>query len=670
MSAPPSRVRARLARVLVAIGALTLVVIAGSPAATQQAESRIDLVAQTTFVTAEPVVFDLRITGDLTDRRLNVRVFEPVNDHEALAQLWLDPPSDGIAVRISDFDITDLDAITVGNDVVSITLPDEEIGESLRSEVGALPVVIELLEEDDTVVASLVTAVIVEDGGRSSRVEFGFVADGRSPLAHGTDGSISVDPVLVVDRIAAALEAAPAPTLVSFTPETLTALADPGTDGGLSAIDSIRTLLETHEVPLTPWVELDEEAWRRAGEADRVFAQYATGQAVVEDFLGLTPTSLVHFDADTNADTLSLLRSVGITGGVVEPEQVDPLDLERADNRPIEVLDANEVTMPVLVIDREFETSLAGLDPELVAQQRFTELLIRARGAGTSRAIVVDLATIDPVVFTLLLELASTTERIGLAPISELIDRSPARDATGSVLRAQLVAGEPVDVSGAASDLRLNESLLSSYTEMVAPATAPIATLRTVLESAMSDSLDADSRRTYTDTVFEIVSDGSADFAVLETSRITLATRSATLPVEIRNDQSLPINVIVRIASDKLRFPAGEELRLVLEPGINQLEIPVETVGSGDARIQISVTSPDGRLDLAAGAVDIRSTAVSGLGLIVSLISLAILLTWWARTIARVRRQRRAASVPDDSSGDDESATGAPTDAPEEKQPS
>ena len=93
MSAPPSRVRARLARVLVAIGALTLVVIAGSPAATQQAESRIDLVAQTTFVTAEPVVFDLRITGDLTDRRLNVRVFEPVNDHEALAQLWLDPPS-------------------------------------------------------------------------------------------------------------------------------------------------------------------------------------------------------------------------------------------------------------------------------------------------------------------------------------------------------------------------------------------------------------------------------------------------------------------------------------------------------------------------------------------------------------------------------------------------
>ncbi|MEM9466471.1 MAG: DUF6049 family protein [Actinomycetota bacterium] len=652
---------------VVAAGLLTALVAAGGPASTQTAESRIDLVAQTTFVTDDPVVFDLRVTGDLTDRRLNVRVYAPVNDHEELAALWEDPPSADAPNRISNFDIADLEAIAVGTDIVSVTLPDEEIGLVLRREIGALPVVIELLEEDGTVVDAFVSAIIVDDGGRSSRVDFGFVADGRSTLAHGPAGAISIDPAVAVDRVAGAIDGAPASTLVRFTPETLTALADPSTDGGLSAIDTIRALLDGHEIPLTPWVELDEEAWRRAGEADRVFAQYATGQNAVEDFLGITPTPIVTFDGDTDAETISLLRSVGITGGIAEPDQIDPLDLERADNRPIDVLDANDVTMPVLVVDRAFEASLAGLDPELVAQQRFAELVIRARNAGTSRAIVVDLDTIDPVVFTLLLELASTTDRIGSAPISELIDRSPARDATGSVLRAQLVAGDAVDVSGAASDLRLNESLLSSYTEMVAPATAPVATLRTVLEAAMSDTLDADSRRTYTDTVFDIVSTGSADFAVLETSRITLATRSATLPVEIRNDQSLPINVVVRISSDKLRFPAGEELRLVLEPGLNELEIPVETVASGDARIQISVTSPDGRLDLAAGAVDIRSTAVSGLGLVVSLISLAVLLTWWARTIARVRRQRRAASVPDDPSGDDGPDQGVTSDAPEEK---
>jgi hypothetical protein len=508
--------------------------------------------------------------------------------------------------------------------------------------------------------------VIVDDASRSSRVDFGFVADGRSPLAHQPDGTVTVDPAEVVENLTRALETAPAPVTVSFSPETLTALADPSTDGGIGAIDTVRRVLEGHEVPVAPWVELDEEAWRRAGEADRVFAQYRSGQAVFEDFLGRSPSPIVHFDADTNAETVTLLRSIGVTGGVVEPDQIDPLDLDRADNRPIDIVDANDITMPALVIDRAFEASLAGLDPELVAHQRFAELLLRARSAGTSRAIVVDLDTIDPVVFTLLLDLASTTDRLGLAPISELIDRSPARDATGSVLRAQLVGGDSADVSGAASDLRLNESLLSSYTEMVAPATAPVATLRTVLDAAMSATLDDDSRRTYTDTVFDIVSTGSADFAVLETSRITLATRSATLPVEIRNDQTLPINVVVRVASDKLRFPGGDELQLILEPGINQIELPVETAASGDARIQIAVTSPDGRLDLASGAVDIRSTAVSGLGLVVSLVSLAVLLTWWARTIARVRRQRRAASVSSDPATDT-GPEGASADAPEGK---
>ncbi|MCH1435393.1 MAG: DUF6049 family protein, partial [Acidimicrobiales bacterium] len=135
---------------------------------------------------------------------------------------------------------------------------------------------------------------------------------------------------------------------------------------------------------------------------------------------------------------------------------------------------------------------------------------------------------------------------------------------------------------------------------------------------------------------------------VVEASRITLATRTATLPIEIRNDQTLPINVIVRVTSEKLRFPSGDQFQIVLEPGLNLLELPVETVASGDARIQVSITSPDGRLNLATGALDIRSTAVSGLGLIVSVVAFAVLLTWWARTIARVRRQRRTASVPGD----------------------
>ena len=97
--------------------------------------------------------------------------------------------------------------------------------------------------------------------------------------------------------------------------------------------------------------------------------------------------------------------------------------------------------------------------------------------------------------------------------------------------------------------------MLASYAAMVAPADGPIAPLRTVLQAAMSDELDTEVRRTFTDAVFDLVATGTADFDVVESSRITLATRTATLPISIRSSQTLAMNVIVRITSEKLRFP-------------------------------------------------------------------------------------------------------------------
>ena len=180
---------------------------------------------------------------------------------------------------------------------------------------------------------------------------------------------------------------------------------------------------------------------------------------------------------------------------------------------------------------------------------------------------------------------------------------------------------------------------------MVAPADGPIVPLQIGLAASMAAELDDISRRTYTDAVFSTVVDGTANFAVLESERVTLATRRADLPIVLRNEQPVPINVIVRLTSEKLRLVDGDELTLTLRPGQTEILIPVQSVSSGDARILVSVTSPDGVLDLATGSVDVRSTAISGLGLLVSIVSLSILLTWWARTILRVRRNRRAASV-------------------------
>ena len=639
--------RARLLGAALALAALASLHTVGP--ATAQSGERLDLVSQTTFVTDDPVEFTLRIPDLGPDRTLRVQVAPPREDPIEIAEMLREPLPE-LDYTVADFRVENLAELVVGTtNLVSVVLPDEEIGLFLRREPGALPVRLDLLDPNGVVIDTLLTALILEDTTLSARIDLGFVADGRTPLSHTTDG-ISIDPDAAVERVAAAIEDAPGPVLVSFTPETLTALADPGTTGGLSAIDDLRRLLDPHLISLMPWVSVDEEAWRLAGETDRVIALYARGQATTEQFLGRTPTPIVWMDADTTPDAVSFLRSVGVSGGIVQPEQVDALTIQRAGDRPIEVLDANAFPMPVLVVDRAFEEALVGDDPELVAQHRFTELLFQAKTVGTDRAILLDLDSVDRIPLLLLLELIDTTDRLGVTSVDELITRPPARDAAGAVLRIELAATEPPDVSGAASDLRLTESVLDSYIGMVSPEAAPVAPLRTGLTVAMSDELDAEQRLAFTDAVFDVVIEGTTDFEVVESSRVTLATRTATLPVTIRNDQDLPINVIVRISSEKLRFPGGDQLDLTLDPGLNELAIPVETVASGDSRILISLTSPDGRLDLASGSVNIRSTAISGLGLVVSLISLAILLTWWARTIVRVRRTRRTATVPDDPS--------------------
>lgn len=632
--------------VVVGVVLATAVGPSGRHPADAQFSDHLDLVAQTIFVADQPVVLDLQVPGTGAERQLDVRVHAPLTDPDLLRDAFDDAPTGNI---ISQFTLTDLQNETVGvGGIVSVTLPEEEIGEILRAAPGVLPIVIEL-RAGDRLIDTLVTGVIVEDDTDGAPVKIGFVTDARSPLAHRPDGTVDIDPGTVLGRVRTAVEEAPSGTLVQLGPETLTALAHTDVDGGLTALDDIRHLLEDHHVDTRPWVELDVEAWRRAGEVTRVLAQYTAGAGALETYLGRSPEPIAFVGPTAGPETLGLLRSTGVTAGLIEADRVDAADLARADRRPMRVRDSNGIDFTVLPIDRAFGDELEGNDPELVGLRLFLRLLLEARAASTERAIVLDLSTVDQASLDVLRTLAGQTARISTAEIGQLLDIPAARDASGALLRVELSTDGPIEVGAGASDIRLTESVLTSFVGMVDAGTGPIEELRTRLAAAMSSELDDTTRRRYTDAVFATVVDGTSGFAVLEGERVTLATRQADLSVVLHNDQTFPTNVVVRFTSEKLRLPEGDVRTLTLPPGETTIEIPVETVISGDARILIQVTSPDGLLDLASGAINVRSTAISGLGLAVSLASLLILLTWWARTVRRVRRSRRAASVSENS---------------------
>ncbi len=622
-----------------------------SPASQAQAQSigRIELVAQTVWVGADPAVIDLRVTSEVEDRRLEVRIYPPITDPSRLRDAFSDhrslpePSDDGF---VGLFSVENLDERAVGvGDVVSIALPDEEIGEGVRKLPGALPVVIDLTE-NGAVVDTIVTALLVADEEVDPvDIHLAFISDLRSPLAHAVDQSISIDTETMAEELAQFADRLPPAATVALTPETLSAGAADEDADGLAIIDTIAETLTHHSLFATGWVDLDEEAWRLANEERLVLDSYTLGQMVLEEYLGRSASSISLLDPDATAETIGLLRTAGVAGVIVGSEQLPSVDIRRADGRPLQILDDNGVGMPVLAIAEELHDDLESTDVELAAHQILSELILVSTSASSPRGYVIDLDTVSFPALDALLTKIAVAPAITTASVEEVLSLPLARSPSGTIIRTELVSAEAPSLGGDATDLRLTEAVVDSYESMVAPAQAPIAPLRTLLLAATASELDSDSRRAYTNEVFNTVSDGISGFEILESSRITLASRTAELPIAIHNNQPLPITVILRIGSEKLRFPDGNELTLSLVPGLNEFELRVETVASGDARLTATLTSPDGRLDLATGTIDIRSTAISGLGLVISVVALLVLGAWWARTILRVRRERHAASV-------------------------
>jgi len=614
-----------------------------------QTRSRIDLVSQTTVVTDDAVEINLRIPSSSLPQQLEIRVGEPIDDLGLLDEAYQLGTS---GPMISRFTITNIDERRIGTTgIVSVQLPDDEIGLILRRSPGVLPVTVELLE-DGALVDTLTTSVVVEEPEAGQRLDLGFAIDTALPLSHLSNGLANLDPDAVVDAVAASLEIITTPGLILLRPEALTSLDEIAAHdrnnteptSASVALARLSELLDDHDLALSPWVPLDEEAWRRAGAEEWVLDNYRHGTDETQRTLGRSVSNLGWLDQGTTPELLVLLREAGLQGAVIEPDQLVEQDQLLRDARPAFLSDANGNSIPFLPINRESEQALNGVDPELLAHQQFGRLWLRAWSSDHPQAMVIDPTKVSPAALAALLDLLGTSQRLGTAPIGQLLSGDPALGADGSPFSATLTTGEVADYRTFVEPLFLAHVSVQSYQSMLPPEIAETGVGRNNLRAAMAEGLTEEQRQAFLSSVSNQVAATTEVVRVREPERITLATTEAYLPVVVDNTGTTPLNVKVVVSSDKLRFPEGISFDLAAEPGINELGVPVESVGSGDARLQIAVLSPDGGLLLATGTVSVRSTALSELGLLVTLFAGAVLVIWWARTIRRHRRTRLAAN--------------------------
>jgi hypothetical protein len=219
----------------------------------------------------------------------------------------------------------------------------------------------------------------------------------------------------------------------------------------------------------------------------------------------------------------------------------------------------------------------------------------------------------------------------------------------------------------AARSVRDARSRLSEFQSAVsgsAPGSAVADTLGDLLLAAESAALPSH-RQQAALTGFGAALDQQLHGLSVRSDTIRLTAGTASVPITVLRNTPYPVTVVVRLTSDKLRFPAagtqvpGALCRspqvqstadrssfsalCTLNHSTNTVYVNMQSRASGDFRIDVALTSPHGGLVLAGGQLTVRSLSTSAVAIALSVGAAIVLLGWWGRTLWRGKGSRRGA---------------------------
>jgi hypothetical protein len=337
---------------------------------------------------------------------------------------------------------------------------------------------------------------------------------------------------------------------------------------------------------------------------------------------------------------------------------LDPDDFEHSLTQTFDVINSEGDRQRAIMADTGLSARMrATSDPVLDAHLLLADLSVLyfddpelARGAVV--ALEQDVA-IDPTFLDTLLAALETPTIVTAATLDTLFAETTDAFIGGDDVESGEVlirgfAPQPTPPLGTYPDaLARTQEQVAGYRSMLPPdplVVDPLDPLQAFELVSGADGLTGTERQAYLDAVTAQI-DAQVAAIHIDQQAVTLTDREGVIPLSVRNDLDQPVTIRVVVESEKLELPEGSELVEVVEPGVTSLEMPVEARASGAFPVDIRVTSPDGILTLSEGRVTVRSTAVSGLGVVLSVIAALFLLLWWARHFRSVRRANRLVST-------------------------
>ena len=659
MKQPHSARRVRKWRWTLPLGLLVGTLWINSTATPTMADSgsaSLGLIAQSPWIDNEgDLAIQLRITGDAQDTILRVGL-HPAVDRRGLLALRDNPILEMPESTLS----IDVDDIINSAGVASLTLPVSPEG-ILRSHPGEVsPLTVELLTANGHSLDRLTTPVVhlplIPAGEAAAHrpllVAISLNIDGPPPLH--PDGRIEPDEATVrylgavVD---AALDHPSVPVDVSLPPATVASLArsDDLVHARLLADLEAAVQMGSLHLRSSPFVTADPEAWRKAGRPDVHRDLMDHGDQVLNELLGMAPDRTVAVLRSTAVPaTLDLLGRLGVISHVVSAERLDPRPITASygSTYPARLLNSSGVAQPALVADPDLARHLVNPRGSVSAAQHLVAdlaLLAWSDPTVTRTAIVTmpEALVVDALTLDLVLGAVEDAPFLQLRSLPELFEASLATDAAAAVTYE--LWPEPVTpVSRRATERSLAETAVAAYTAILGGPHPDAAALNDLLEVTAAAELDGDAMDAYLSTVYDTVSGVLDEFTTPANQSVRLTARRADLPFTIHNGLNTNARVILVLQSDgRLDFPEGDAIEAILLPGRNRIALPVRARTSGDARLRVTVRSPDDArlLQLQSVQLMVRTTSLPGVGVALFIGALAVLAIWWIR-LARVRSAR------------------------------
>jgi hypothetical protein len=584
-----------------------------------------------------PAATDLAI--DIFDRAEPGEVVgvEPTEDPQATFDLVALPEADGGARRTSGFAI---ELFAPGQDN-----PDPAWGYEI-DEPGVYPVRVRLWDADGNVLAVMMTAIVrlPEADQEVAPTQVALLADGRRSPPEDRAARVAgqQDDTSLLDQVTPVLDALEArPTLPAtwaLTPDAIARLAaDEAATDDLGRLRSAlagddRTLLDSSYVDLDPASLVD------AGLDDELSSQRDLGRGTLTELLEepLAGTWLLSHRVDET--TLEALRTRGIFRTVLPGDAlgdgrgvVEPVDVAAGDGR-VRAAATSEL----------YVAGAASDDPVLAAHRLLARLAAVSTDRTDAAQVIVDLdpERADPTTLSIVLD-ALVVSTPYYAPTS--LDDALEAAATDV---ADPAAPELPSLGRFPSELRRARTDLASYTSMVGARPELTGGFDRTLAVSAADALPLEERRADATSVSDDLTVPFSAISVPPTDTVTLGAQDATFPLPIESSLDEPVQVVIELeASDRIEFP-NDRIEATLDDERNVVQVRVRTRASGDTPVRVTVRTPDDGVILAQSRYVIRSTAVSGVGIFLTVGAAGFLVLWWGRHWRRARRAKRAAADP------------------------